>query len=354
MPLLSCLCRAPPRKDRTDAKATHDLYGSVFSGTSAPTSAPVPAFFGISGISAAPSAAPAQPSVPATMPPVAVFAAAQNAKSAPAKSAGNESGASCPCLPSKATDTGANWYRRDNGTGTWGGKCTCPDGRSFDVADNNDNCHSLACEGGSAGVCGKDLPASAAHMRVTCDQGAPAKEGPENCANEGGMCYCQGTVSFTDGKGHTMSKQVDGAISCDVANFGDPMVGARKSCVCTPGPGAQCATNGGTCECSGVVKYGANNHWATKAVDGHVVCNSATFGGVDPSGEGTGNSCFCIPKWKKCADEGQTCQCKGTVQYGVGRAWTSPHDVQKSIKCNNTEFGDPDWLHNKSCYCLSG
>ena len=34
-----------------------------------------------------------------------------------------------------------------------------------------------------------------------------------------------------------MSKQVDGAISCDVANFGDPMVGARKSCVCTPGAG---------------------------------------------------------------------------------------------------------------------
>ena len=39
------------------------------------------------------------------------------------------------------------------GVGAWGGTCTCPDGDSYEVGDNNDDCASLACVGGSMGPC---------------------------------------------------------------------------------------------------------------------------------------------------------------------------------------------------------
>ena len=75
---------------------------------------------------------------------------------------------------------GTNWYRRDNGTGTWGGTCKCPDGQVYQVADNYDNCKSLACEGGSSGQCSQNIPSYAQHMRVTCGMLNPLKkEEPE-------------------------------------------------------------------------------------------------------------------------------------------------------------------------------
>ena len=36
--------------------------------------------------------------------------------------------------------------------GGWGGTCTCPDGETYLVGDQNDECGSLACEGGTSGI----------------------------------------------------------------------------------------------------------------------------------------------------------------------------------------------------------
>ena len=41
------------------------------------------------------------------------------------------------------------------GVGGWGGSCTCPDGSVYMVGDHIDYCQSLACYGGTAGVCNK-------------------------------------------------------------------------------------------------------------------------------------------------------------------------------------------------------
>ena len=40
-----------------------------------------------------------------------------------------------------------------DGVGGWGGACTCPNGETYQVGDNNDRCDSLACVGGTSGTC---------------------------------------------------------------------------------------------------------------------------------------------------------------------------------------------------------
>ena len=37
--------------------------------------------------------------------------------------------------------------------GVWGGTCSCPDGNSYQVGDNNDFCMSLACINGQMVNC---------------------------------------------------------------------------------------------------------------------------------------------------------------------------------------------------------
>ena len=37
--------------------------------------------------------------------------------------------------------------------GSWGGQCTCPSGRVYNVGDQDDSCGSLSCFGGVSGVC---------------------------------------------------------------------------------------------------------------------------------------------------------------------------------------------------------
>jgi hypothetical protein len=62
-----------------------------------------------------------------------------------------------------------NVYERQAGVGSWGGKCTCPNGQTYDVGDNNDSCGSLACVGGVSGECTSDgIPPEARGMAVVC------------------------------------------------------------------------------------------------------------------------------------------------------------------------------------------
>ena len=54
-------------------------------------------------------------------------------------------------------------------TGSWGGRCTCPNGEAYQVGDNDDACHSLACVNGRPGACFKRPAGSdGEHRRVIC------------------------------------------------------------------------------------------------------------------------------------------------------------------------------------------
>lgn len=82
-----------------------------------------------------------------------------------------------------------------------------PDGHVFNVGDNDDSCGSLACVGGTPGLCGSVNPGGA-HVRVTCSaclHHPPAQPGvrlppgppplPDNvvapaASSYGGLCTC--------------------------------------------------------------------------------------------------------------------------------------------------------------------
>ena len=66
-----------------------------------------------------------------------------------------------------------DWLEEDaRGTGTWGGECTCPNGKSYLVSDENNMCSTLACVGGTYSKCSHTEDPRWAHKRVHC---APAK-----------------------------------------------------------------------------------------------------------------------------------------------------------------------------------
>jgi len=61
--------------------------------------------------------------------------------------------------------------------GGWGGICTCPDGRSYEVGDNMDGCKSLACAGGISGQCIK-LDGPWSKRKVVCGTQWPSPPPP--------------------------------------------------------------------------------------------------------------------------------------------------------------------------------
>ncbi|KAL3927918.1 MAG: hypothetical protein SGPRY_002610 [Prymnesium sp.] len=69
----------------------------------------------------------------------------------------------------------ANTVGRDERLfGTWGGTCTCPNGLGYLVADREDACASLACEGGVSGDCRRE-EGLWNHQHVVCGQALPSR-----------------------------------------------------------------------------------------------------------------------------------------------------------------------------------
>ena len=57
---------------------------------------------------------------------------------------------------------------------------------------------------------------------------------------------------------------------------------------------------------------------------------------------------------KKCANEGESCICTGSVKYGAQGKWSSYKPSTSSIRCVNSVFGDPYPGVGKACYCNQG
>jgi len=107
--------------------------------------------------------------------------------------------------------------------GGWGGSCTCGDGETYQVGDNNDGCGSLACVGGTSGIC-KEVDGPGAGVRVTCGNGRgggifAAAARPVSCtrctlsgnvANEGGAALIAGTTTATFQGSYFQLNRADG------------------------------------------------------------------------------------------------------------------------------------------------
>mmetsp|Transcript_27120 Transcript_27120/g.62216 ORF Transcript_27120/g.62216 Transcript_27120/m.62216 type:complete len:607 (+) Transcript_27120:74-1894(+) len=63
-----------------------------------------------------------------------------------------------------------------DGVGVWGGKCRCPDGEEYLVGDEGNYCGSLACAGGQAGVCERQVVGGWARRKVECGGHVPSSE----------------------------------------------------------------------------------------------------------------------------------------------------------------------------------
>jgi len=91
----------------------------------------------------------------------------------PQPSPSTKSPSSTPTITAQSDE---HFYREVSGVGGWGGWCTCPDGQSFNVGDNDDACakgpESLACEGGTPGECVKVYDSTRKGMKVTCSTSA--------------------------------------------------------------------------------------------------------------------------------------------------------------------------------------
>ena len=128
------------------------------------------------------------------------------------------------------------------GIGGFGGSCTCPNGKVYQVGDNIDHCASLGCIGGISGKCNKAI-GKWSNRKVICGQAATEKP-PKNdlvklthdyrpCAQEGGYCKCKGLVGYGPSKENTFKViPAKGGIPCNNKVFTDVNYGLKKRCEC--------------------------------------------------------------------------------------------------------------------------
>jgi hypothetical protein len=153
-----------------------------------------------------------------------------------------------------------------------GGTCTCPDGTMYTVADNNDNCASLACVGGTSGTCSSS-PHNWSKLKVICGAASTVNDAGQNVPQSPvpgagrGSCTCSDGVQYevhdTDGTCTSLNLNCEhGTVgSCEVNGAS---VASRKKVICSSttttshGPNvvqvfasttSQVSEYGGTCTC---------------------------------------------------------------------------------------------------------
>lgn len=122
-----------------------------------------------------------------------------------------------------------------------------------------------------------------------------------------------------------------------------------------PAGAVRCAGERGTCTMpSGVpatVYYGVGDKWFSRgAMSGSVSCNNANFG--DPVA-GSGKSCYYVAA-TKCSNERSTCTVPAgttsTVLYGASGRFHTRSGVTGALACSNASFGDPSPGTLKACW----
>jgi len=109
-----------------------------------------------------------------------------------------------------------NYYRTVSHVGAWGGVCTCPDGQSYDVGDNNDACRSLACEGGTAGSCERKVDWSRKGKKVTCVVGGDSTPATSPPASDAADIVAEESEAPAEAcAAFAAWPNVDGSVTCD-------------------------------------------------------------------------------------------------------------------------------------------
>lgn len=124
-----------------------------------------------------------------------------------------------------------------------------------------------------------------------------------------------------------------------------------------------CAREGEVCQVAGrtVVRYGVPGRWATRSVNGSVMCSNDAFGDPAPGtpkrcetagygGSGGSGGSSGGGDWVFCAPEGETCRFRGSaeVRFGHGARYTT-RNAYGSVPCDVRFFGDPIYGVTKHC-----
>jgi len=136
----------------------------------------------------------------------------------------------CHCRPQKkATVALKRWEH----CASEGGNCQCNGtvryGENGKFAFGNSSGR-LACNNATFGD-----PIPGVYKQCYCKEGGNSSDNsrPVTCAWEGETCNCHGRVRYGH-HGRYNFRNVNGNIGCNNNNFGDPLVGTRKECVCFP------------------------------------------------------------------------------------------------------------------------
>lgn len=96
------------------------------------------------------------------------------------------------------------------------------------------------------------------------------------------------------------------------------------------------------------------NHWGNAFVSAFRLVGNGNSGICSGCSGRYDTTCSSPSVYRKCSEQGGTCNCNGNVRYGVGTTWTNARWVSGSIYCNDNIFGDPAVGTVKSCECSSG
>lgn len=88
-----------------------------------------------------------------------------------------------------------NLYTQVEGVGGFGGSCTCPDGQTYQVGDNLDDCGSLACHGGVPGTCERENRSERMGFRVICSDSPRRGSSKSESRSEGRSISGRGSIS---------------------------------------------------------------------------------------------------------------------------------------------------------------
>jgi hypothetical protein len=166
------------------------------------------------------------------------------------------------------------------------GTCSFTDTRSIAYGANGAFNRRVAT---SSTACTNDLFGDPLNGTVKACYVPPAGGPSSNwtqCAGESGSCSAVSGQPVAYGAYGAFSyTTATGNVACANDTFGDPIVGAAKSCYTqtTGGPagyGTTCATENGTCTFSGTqtVAFGARGKYVFRSFTGNAACTTAAFG----------------------------------------------------------------------------
>lgn len=173
------------------------------------------------------------------------------------------------------------------------------------------------------------------------------------CSMENNVCSFWGTREIRFGaNGKFITKVFTNAVKCDTKTFGEPILNVYKSCSFSSVEVKPNATTGGSTSSTSSPATSTPPVTSTTPTTPTTTTPTTTTPTTPTTSTPTTTPPATTPAttWTTCAVENNTCTFSGTrkVRYGAGNKYVIKV-YTKTVKCSNTNFGDPIYGTVKSC-----